>query len=138
VPDDGGGGCPDDVWTTRRLRCGRRQNPGPNAHCGQEPLERCGRGAADAGGPRTPRHGRHAVPQEVAGGQLHGSGHVASDAVWRQRVLGLGDGRRIGAQHSSVFVGSSQGHVPVRVRARRVLARSRNERVRIGALIVFI
>lgn len=52
-------------------RCGRRSDPGHDADRSQEPLERGGLGVADASGPRTPRDGHHAVPQEVAGGQLH-------------------------------------------------------------------
>jgi len=103
-------------------RSGRRPNPGHDADRGQEPLERGRLGVADASGPRTPRDGHHAVPQEVTGGQLHRSGHVASDAVGRQRALGHGVGRMFGAQQPAVSVWSSQGYVSGGVRARRVLA----------------
>jgi len=119
-----------DVRTTTLPRRGRRPNPGHDADRGQEPLERGGLGIAGASGPRTPRDGHHAVPQEVAGGQLLGTGHVASDAVGRQRALGHGLGRMFGAQQPAVSLGSSQGHVPGGVRARRVLAHNRNKQVR--------
>jgi len=115
-----------DVGTVLR-RCRRRENSGYDADCGHEPLERGGLGAADASGPRTPRHGHHAVPQEPTGGQLHGSGHVSFGTVGRQRALGHGDGRMFGAQQPAVSLGSSQGHVSGGVRARRVLAHHRNE-----------
>lgn len=111
-----------DVGPTALPR-GRRPNPGHDADRGQKPLERGGLGAADVGGPRTPRDGHHAVPQEIAGGQLHGSGHVASDAVGRRRALEHGHGRMFGAQQPAVSVGSPKGYVPGGVRARGVLAR---------------
>jgi len=119
-----------DVGTTALPRRGRRPDPGHDADRGQEPLERGGLGVADAGGPRTPRDGHHSVPQEVAGGQLHGTGHVASDAVGRQRAVGHGLGRMFGAQQPAVSLGSSQGYVPGGVRARRLLAHNQNEQVR--------
>lgn len=95
----------------------RRSNPGHDADSGQEPLERGRLGVADASGPRTSRDGHHAVPQEVAGGQLHGSGHVASDAVGSQRALGHGLGRMFGAQQPAVPLGPSQGYVSGGIRA---------------------
>jgi len=111
-------------------RCGRRPNPGHDADRVQVPLERGGLGVADASCPRTPRDGHHAVPQEVAGSQLHGSGHVASDAVGHQPALGHGLRRMFGAQQPAVSLGSPQGYVPGGVRARRVLAHNRNEQVK--------
>jgi len=118
-----------DVGTTLPRR-GRRPNLGHDADRGQKPLERGGLGVADASGTRTPRDGHHAVPQEIACGQLHGSGHVASDAVGCQRALGHGHGRMFGAQQPAVSLGSSQGYVSDVVRARRILASHRNEQVR--------
>jgi len=108
--DDGGRRA--DVGATGLPRRGRRPNPGHDADRGQEPLERGGLGVADASGPWTPRDGHHAVPQKVAGGQLHGTGHVASDAVGRQRAVGHGLGRMFGAQQPAVPLESSQGYVP--------------------------
>lgn len=116
-----------DVGTVLPSRCGRRSNSSHDADRGQEPLERGGLGVADASGPRTPRHGHHAVPQEVAGGQLHGCGHVPFDAVGRERALGHGDGRMFSAQQPAVSLRSSQGYVQDGVRARRILAPHHNE-----------
>lgn len=120
----------DDVAGTVLFRCGRRKHFGPDADSGQEPLERGGLGAADASGPRAPCHGHHAVPQESAGGKLHGSGHVASNAVRRQPVLGHGHGRSFDAQQSAVSLGCSQERVSDGVRARTFLAPHQIEQVR--------
>jgi len=84
-----------DVGT---VLCGRGANTSAVAVRRQEPLERDGRGAANAGGPRTQRDGRDAVPQERARDQLHRSGRLAADAVGRERALGLRHGRRLGSQ----------------------------------------
>lgn len=85
-----------DAVATRRRRW--RSNTGSVTDGGQESLERRGRGAADSGGPRPPRDGHDAVPQENAVGQLHGSGYIAVDAVGRQYAVGIRCGHQFESQ----------------------------------------
>lgn len=84
-----------DVGT---VLCGRGANTSDVAVRRQEPLERDGRGAANAGGSWTQRDGCDAVPQERARNKLHRSGHLAIDAVGRERAVGLRHGRKLGSQ----------------------------------------